>query len=371
MSLSDHDACVLMNMISGVGAIKAAALVSFFGSPSAVFDSVSLSDLVQVQGISQNLAQKILDWKNIRLDDELALAQKAGVSIYTRFEDEYPPMLKEIHDPPICLYVKGSVEADYSRSIGVVGSRRMTSYGRAMAKHLSESASYAGWIVISGLAYGIDAVAHQSVVDAGGRTFAVLGSGLARIQPQDHIPLARQILEKDGAIVSEFPMEFSATKHSFPMRNRIISGMSRAVLVVEAGLGSGALITAAQALDQGRVIFSVPGQADNPQAHGTNSLIKQGARLTESFDDVLEEFEFLPGFSSLAETVSGDPTKVCNLQFAEDERLILQALTTGTKSFDDLVTETDLDYGKLLASLMKLEMAKVIKPLPGKYYALA
>lgn len=248
-------------MVSGVGPARMAALVAACGSPSAVLER-SAGELSSIQGISAALAEKIASWReHVDLAGELDLADRGGVRIIVKDDPEYPSILKEIHDAPICLYVRGKLPDLESKSIAIVGSRRMSAYGRSMAQHLAESAVYAGWTVVSGLAYGVDAAAHQAVLNAGGKTVAVLGGGLARVQPQEHLPMAREIAAT-GAVVSEYPMEFPPNRRSFPMRNRIISGLSRATLVVEAGIGSGALITAAAATEQGRAVFAVPGGSD-------------------------------------------------------------------------------------------------------------
>ncbi|MDD3119645.1 MAG: DNA-processing protein DprA, partial [Victivallales bacterium] len=262
----------------------------------------------------------------------------------------------------------------------VVGSRRAAIYGRRMARFLATSAAYAGWKVISGLAYGIDAEAHQATLDGGGVTVAVLGGGLARIHPQDHVPLARAICDHGGALVSEYPMTFPVSRQSFPRRNRIISGLSQAVVVVEAGLNSGAMLTANIALEQGRTVFAVPGQADNPQAHGCHHLIRNGARLTESFDDVLEEFEFLPGMARVREAGSdaydvredGEQIKSIPFEGLDDgEQMIVRSLEHGEKSLDQLSDSTGLQPGRLLALMIKLEFRKLVKQLPGRLFRLS
>jgi DNA processing protein len=371
--VTDREACIALNMVSGVGPARLAALTAACGSPSAVLESPA-ARLRSIPGIGEALAEKIASWRSsIDLAAELDLADRGGVRILVKDDPEYPPLLKEIHDAPICLYVRGRLPDLESKSIAIVGSRRMTSYGRAMAQHLAESAAYAGWTVVSGLAYGIDAVAHQAVLDAGGRTIAVLGGGLARVQPQDHLPLAREIA-LTGAVVSEYPMEFPPNRRSFPMRNRIISGLSRGTLVVEAGIGSGALITAAAAVEQGRSVFSVPGQADNPQAGGSNALIKQGAKLTETFDDVLEDFEFLPGMER--------PKLVCEDQegglyeadaddaslLSDGDRQALSALGRSEMSLDQLASAIDCPSGELLARMMKLEILRKVRKTTGGSY---
>lgn len=373
MSISDREACIVFNMISGIGAARFEALSSHFGSPSAVLNA-SLDEIAAVRGISMTLAEKIASWKkDIDYQAEIEFAEKGGAKIITKFDPEYPAPLKDIYDPPICLYVRGELPLPVEMGLAIVGSRRITNYGRKMAKHLSEAAVYAGWSVISGLAYGIDAVAHQAALDAGGKTIAVLGGGLARIHPQDHIPLAREIV-KNGALVSEFPMEYPVNRQSFPRRNRIVSGMSRGVLVVEAGLDSGALITANQALEQGKLVFAVPGNADNPQARGSNSLIRQGAKLVESIDDVLDEFEFLPGFASVPKKTqenSSDYEAVPKSVLSDDEKKVIALLTAKTNApFDEIASETAIPAGKLLALLMKMEMKKTVSQLPGRMYSL-
>ncbi len=372
MSISDRDAYIVLNMISGIGSARLEALLSNFSTPSKIL-SAGISSLERTSGISRKLAESIASWQDtIDYKAELGLAEKGGVKIVTRIDDGYPEILKQIYDPPICLYVRGEIPESLELSIAVVGSRRMTSYGQRMARHLTESAVFAGWTVISGLAYGVDAVAHQAALDAGGKTVAVLGGGLARIHPQDHVPLARDISD-NGAVISEFPMEHPVTRQSFPRRNRIVSGLSRATLVVEAGLNSGALITANTALDQNRQVFAVPGQADNPQARGCNALIRQGAKLTESFDDVIDEFEFLPGLGSVKKNEDEDQPEeeTHNIgDLSPEEQLIMTSLKDGEKSVDGIAADSELPPGKLLAMLMKLEMKKAVKQLPGKIYSL-
>lgn len=340
-------------------------LISVFGSPAKLL-STSKKELSAIPGIGDKLATVISSWQeNINYESEIELTEKAGVRIITQNDSDYPDILKEIYDPPLCIYVRGTLPEITSKNIGIVGSRRVTNYGRRIAKHLAESASYAGWTVVSGLAYGIDAISHDAVVDTKGKTIAVLGGGLARIHPQDHIPLAKKIIETGGAVISEFPLQFSPNKWSFPMRNRIISGLSQGVLVIEAGLRSGSLITAKCALEQGRMVFAVPGEADNPQAKGTNQLIKEGAKLTESFDDILEEFEFLPGLKNQKNAELQDDL-FSNLP--EDELKIITLLKQGSLSADQLSSETNIPPGALLSSMMKLEMKKAINQLPGKRF---
>ena len=284
----------------------------------------------------------------------------------------------EIHDAPLCLYVRGRIPENISSfSLAIVGTRNISNYGQRMARHLAEAAAYAGYTVVSGLAYGVDVVAHQAVLDAGGETVSVLGGGLARIQPQDHIPLAREIA-CHGAVISEFPMEFSPTRHSFPMRNRIISGLCKGTLVIEAGLNSGSLITASYAMEQGRTVFAVPGQADNPQAKGCNRLIRQNAVLTESFEDILEEFDFLPGFnSSSLPQVREERTEVdlfsetgnSSGSVPEEDPSVSSASSAileylrkhPESSVDEISAGTGLTAGEITSALIGLELLRKIR----------
>lgn len=361
----DRIALIILNMISGIGPVKIRELTSVFGSPAKLL-SLSQQELVATPGVSAPLAKAISSWeKTVKYKEEIALAEKAGVKIITQLDPEYPSLLKEIYDPPLVLYVRGNLPEDSGRNIGIVGSRRVTNYGSRIARHLAEAAAFADWTVVSGLAYGIDTIAHKAVVEASGKTVAVLGGGLARIHPQDHIPLIKQIIQTSGAVITEFPMEFSPTRWSFPMRNRIISGLSQGVLVVEAGLRSGSLITAKCALDQGRTVFAVPGEADNPQAKGTNQLIKDGAKLTTSFDDILEEFEFLPRLQAEEQR---EEQEEFNQELSEDEQTVITALKKGALSADQLASETNIPPGALLALLMKLEIKRLITQLPGKQF---
>ncbi|MFA6100558.1 MAG: DNA-processing protein DprA [Victivallaceae bacterium] len=378
--MNDREACIILNMVSGIGSARMQALLNRFETPANIFAQSSAS-IAGVKGIGQELAEKIANWRSgIDLCGELEMAEKGGAKIITVVDREYPAILREIYDPPICLYVRGTLPDFSSNTLAVVGSRRMTAYGRKMAAHLTEAAVYAGWKIISGLAYGVDAVAHQVAVDLKGITVAVLGGGLARVHPQDHVPLARRIVENNGALISEYPMRFPVSRQSFPRRNRIVSGLSRAVLVVEAGVDSGALITAATALEQGRSVFAVPGMADNPQARGCHKLIKEGAKLTEDFEDILQDFEFLPGFGGVKEQPreyldeSGEDDAAIPVPdtsgMSEEEQKIIRALALESKSFDALSSETGIAAGTLLGALMKMEIKKQVLQTPGKIYSL-
>ena len=375
--MTNREAYIVLNMISGVGTARVKALVENFQEPCKIFEQ-SIESISQIRGISAALAEKIIDWKkDIDLNAELDFAEKSGTQIITMADPEYPEILKGIYDPPLCLYVRGKLPDFSYNSLAVVGSRRATIYGRKMAKHLSEEAVLAGWKVISGLAFGIDAIAHQAAVDGGGITIAVLGGGLSRIHPQEHVQLARNIVETGGALISEFPMKFPVSRQSFPRRNRIVSGLSQAVLIIEAGLKSGALITANLAMEQGKDVFAVPGHVDNPQAKGCHQLIKQGAKLTEDFNDILDDYDFLPGFSPVERNFEEssneadkiiEPSKPANM--SDEEYQIIQLLEGEAKSFDYLADATSIPVSSLNGLLTKMAMKMMLVQHPGKIYSL-
>lgn len=372
----DHDAYILLNLIPGIGPARAASLVSFFGSASEIFEHKA-GELTAVRGISGELANRIAaEAESSLLDEELDRIALGGVKVYTRADEDYPEALRELEDAPLCLYLCGTLpEEQEKQSIAIVGSRRATVYGLRMAQHIAESAAYSGWTVVSGLAYGIDAAAHKATMNAGGRTIAVLGGGLMKIQPQEHLPMARDIIAKGGAILTEFPMTFSPTRHSFPMRNRIISALSRGTIVIEAGLHSGALITAAAALEQGKNVFAVPGNADSEMSSGCNNLIKSGeATLITTFEDVLETMDFLPGFEPKdlfsAREKSAEESgfqEAVDAALPESDRKILDFLKLGEAGFDSISAETGIAAGELSRKLVALEISHKIRRTANGY----
>lgn len=372
----EHDAYILLNMIPGIGPARAASLISFFGSAAELFEHKP-EDLMAVRGISRELAEKIAtEAESSLLDEELDRVALGGVKVFTRADEEYPEALRGLEDAPLCLYVCGTLPEELNRqSIAIVGSRRATVYGLRMAQHIAESAVYSGWTVVSGLAFGIDAAAHKATMNAGGKTVAVLGGGLMKIQPQEHLPMARDIIAKGGALVTEFPMTFPPNRHSFPMRNRIISALSLGTIVIEAGLHSGALITAAAALEQGKNVFAVPGNADSDMSSGCNNLIKSGeATLITGFEDVLEAMDFLPGLESKdffsAEEESAEESgfhEAVDAALPESDRKILEFLKLGEAGFDSISAETGIAAGELSRKLVALEISHKIKRTANGY----
>lgn len=371
--ISDRDACIILNMISGIGYARFAALVRRFGSPAAVLLASEL-EIGEVKGIGPHLARAVASWHStIDLDAELQQTQRSGVKIITIEDGDYPEILRQIADPPLVLYVRGELPDFNHNCASIVGSRRLSSYGDRMARIFARDAATANWIVVSGLAFGVDAAAHKATLEANGITIAVLGGGLARIHPQEHVPLASEIVRRGGALISEYPMNFPVSRQSFPRRNRIVSALSQAVIVIEAGLESGALITAKLALEQGKSVFALPGRVDEPQAAGCNMLIRDcGAKLVTCFNDVLSDFDFLPGMAPTAALdISTAPTAAEAPLLNDCERVITQVLlANGPGNLDDLAMRTQLAPGILAGTLMALEMRDLVSKSPNGIYAL-
>ena len=281
---------IKLGLLSGVGRVRSKILLREFHDPERVF-SASWDELGRIEGIGPKLAKKIVSSKDsIDIDGEIKLIEEAGVEIITIEDALYPENLKHIYSPPTVLYLKGTLEPQDHYAIAIVGTRKASIYGKQNAENLSMQLVKRGFTVVSGLARGIDTSAHQAALGASGRTIAVLGSGINVAYPKENKILMEEI-SKSGAVISEFPMNTPPEKHNFPARNRIISGLSLGVIVVEAAKKSGALITASFALEEGREVFSVPGRIDDFRSKGTLGLIKEGAKLVEGVDDILEEVE--------------------------------------------------------------------------------
>ena len=375
--MNEYKAYIALNMLSGVGPVRVKALLEHFTTVDNIFTQ-SIAALCKVQGIGRKVAECIVHWQqHIDLEEELKKIDQAGVTVLTPKDELYPDIFHELHAPPLCLYVRGNPQVlnELNSSIAVVGSRRMTMYGKTVTERIVTTAVLTQWTVVSGMAQGIDTIAHTVCVDHQGITIAILGSGLARIYPQDNCALAAKIAEK-GAVISEFPMTYPPDRRSFPMRNRLIAALSRGVLLVEAGLNSGSLITANLALEQGKTVFAVPGRIDSVQSQGCHKLLKEGARLVESFDDVLEEFRFLPLFENnhsygktpyleKKEQVKVDP----KLKLTDLEQKIFEFIDRGECSIDQIVHEVQHPLGQTFATLIQMETKRLIQPLPGKRYA--
>lgn len=370
--MTSREAYIILNLLSGVGPVRVKHLLANFSFPEHLLSERS-SSLAKIKGIGPKIAAVIGDWKKTTdIDTELSQTEKAGVNIITLADSSYPDILKEIYDPPLCLYTRGDLTClTKTQHIAVVGSRRNSNYGISITEKLVYSLVSSGWSIVSGLARGIDTAAHSAVLNCNGCTFAVLGGGLGSIYPPENVPLANKICE-NGLLLSEQSLMFRPDRRSFPMRNRIISGLSLGTLVIEAGSKSGALITAQVALDQGRQVFAVPGRIDTPLSKGCHDLIKQGAKLVDSITDINEEFEFFREIMNSRDNHSceSDQSVLSNLRLTEVETRLFHILKHGECSIDELNKDLEIPMHLLLSSLMKLEMKHIIKQLPGKRFTL-
>jgi DNA processing protein len=286
--MTRKEAYVCLNMVLDIGSIRLKKLIEAFGAPEEILKA-SWEKLVSVSGIGAKIAQKITAIKLQDLEKEFEDARKQNINIITFEEDGYPENLKDIYDPPIVLYIKGGIITEDTNSLAIVGSRRASIYGLTSAEKFAYQLGQRSVTIISGMARGVDTYAHRGALKAGGRTIAVMGSGFNHIYPPENKKLCEEIAIS-AAVVSELPLNTPPFAQNFPRRNRVISGLSKGVLVVEAARNSGALITADFALQQGREVFALPGKVDADNSFGTNALIKDGAKLVTSVEDIFEEY---------------------------------------------------------------------------------
>src|SRR5213082_1081772 len=361
--MNTTEACIALNMLPTVGPVRLRKLLQVFGTPERVL-TAKRGELRAVEGIGGEVADQIAAWQStLDLAAELNRIRDFGATVITQESPSYPKSLREIHAPPIVLYVWGDLQERDNHAIGVIGSRRTTHYGSECAKKLSYQIAYAGLTVISGLARGIDTAAHQGALAAKGRTIAVIGAGLLEIYPPENRGLAEKIMGGNGAIVSEFSMEIKPDRQTFPMRNRIISGWSHGILVVEAGLNSGALITASQAIEQGRSVYAVPGHINAPSAMGSNRLIQQGAKLVMSASDILDDLQILlPESKPIAFATRPLP------ELSESERSVYDAIEASETAIDAIAARCNLPSPTVSSVLLRLELKRLVKQLPGKYF---
>lgn len=397
MQRTERNAYIALNMVPGTGAVSVRGMVEAFGSLVAAWDA-GPSDWMRIPGVGPRVAESIRSaFHAADVETELARAADTGTVLVTLADAAYPKLLKTLHSPPLVLYVRGSVEALDTPCAAMVGTRAPTQYGREVARRFGFQLAQAGVTVVSGLARGIDTESHQAALRAKGRTIAVIGSALDELYPPENRGLAETIAASGGAVISEYPFGRRPDRQTFPMRNRIVSGLSRAVLVVEAGVTSGTLITARHALEQGRSVLAVPGRIDNPEALGCHRLLKQGARLAECLDDVLEEMRTLRGFGpvtgqtapsaprqmslGLGGTVPGTPAPqppappppaVAAPPADPMESALLEALREagGETDVETLLARTGLPAHKVSAKLISLEMKRRVRQLPGRRVAL-
>ncbi len=351
---------ILLNMVPGLGCIRLKALIDELGDPCNIFKA-PVKKLKSIRGISTQIAEAIKGaYSDYNVDKEAELITRTGVKVITLFDKEYPECLKAIYDPPILLYIKGDFRKEDELSVAIVGSRKCTYYGLSMAEKIASELVSHRIVIVSGLARGIDTAAHKGAIKNKGRTIAVLGNGLSHVYPAENKELAEHI-SHNGILVSEFPMETKPYKQNFPRRNRIISALSKGVLVVEAAQRSGALITADFALEQGRDVFAVPGMADRFSSNGTNALIKQGAKLVESADDILEELGIGGGEPANKDTGLHPFADSC-------EENIFNILSETPCDIDTIIAKLEMQAQQAKLMLLNMEMKGTIKQLPGKLY---
>ena len=357
-----REAALRLALVPGVGPRIRKSLIEHFGDAALVL-AAPLSELRKVHGVGLKVATAIVDSRAENAVQSLEVyCREHGIQVITESSAMYPRALREIDDPPGILFLKGSLEPADAIAIAIVGTRHATAYGKQQAERLAAGLARAGMTVISGLARGIDAAAHRGALQAGGRTLAILGGGVANIYPPEHGQLTLEVAA-GGALLSETPPESPPLPGAFPQRNRIITGMSLGVIVVEAALRSGALISARHAMEQGREVFAVPGRVDSRASAGCHRLIRDGARLVESVDDVLEELGPL-----VAPARQSDGTEVhrpAELLLNEIERAVLDQIETSPTTIDNVVAASQLPAARVLATLSVLEMKRLIRRVSG------
>jgi DNA processing protein len=366
-------------LIPQVGPVRGRRLLKKFGSPSAILNA-SLEELTQAEGINQEVATKIIEQRQkTDLDTQLRLIEKHNIILIPFDSPVYPPNLKTIFDPPLVLFVKGEFLPRDEVSVAIVGTRLNTFYGRAMAEKFSAQLAQAGFTIISGGARGIDTFAHQAALNSGGRTIAVLGCGLDIIYPTENKALFERI-SREGVLISEFPMGSLPKPQNFPVRNRIISGLSLGVVVIEAPQKSGAIITASCAIEQGREVFSVPGRADTFTAKGTHQLLKEGARLAESAEDIIEELgpqieARIKGLRQIQcaqaqvrpkQNSAALPAHTAHI-LSEDEKKVYRLLCGVPLHLEELVNKTRLSAARVYNLVTLLQIKGLLRQLPGNY----
>jgi DNA processing protein len=359
-----------------VGPVTFAKLIKHFGSTDCALGA-SVSELAEVDGIGFKTAEQIAATRDkFNTSAELELADKLGVWLINLDDERYPSLLKRIYDPPPILYIKGSLTASDNLAISIVGSRRCSLYGQEQSSRFAHFLSSAGFTICSGMARGIDTAAHQGALSAGGRTIAVQGCGLANIFPPENKKLF-ELISNCGACISELPLQYEPLAENFPPRNRIIAGLSLGTIVVEAAPNSGALITAAAALENNREVMAVPGKIDSPLSRGAHQLIKQGAKLVESVEDVMEALGYIgerlqshvtAAAAKASERIEKPLFDVSQLNLSVDEKTIYDCLSKEPLHIEQIIAGTNLTPGGINAGLISLRLKGLIRQLPGSLF---
>lgn len=365
MTVDEQRDMLRLNLVPGIGPRAQSLLLARFESASGVFRAGG-NELLQVDGIGPKLSAAITAARHSdAADREWERCQRAAITLRFRGTPEYPKLLAQTCDAPPVLYCRGEILPQDELAIGIVGSRRCTLYGRQQAERLAAALARAGMTIISGLARGIDASAHRGALAAGGRTIAVCATGLAKLYPPEHQDLAKEVVAA-GAVISESPLDRGPSRGIFPQRNRIISGLSLGVIIVEASRQSGALHTARHAMEQGREVFAVPGRIDSLASTGCHDLIRDGATLIRDPDDVLEELgPLLEPVSRGEQDIVQSPRE---LVLSEQERAVLNLLTSDPQHIDQVIAAGSLEPSRVLSTLTVLEMRRLVQRLPGGMY---
>jgi len=360
--MPDLESWIALSLVPEVGPVTFRKLLSLYRDPASVLKA-PFGELAAIDGVGEKKARNIKDfsgWKNV--EKHVERLSRCDARVVTFRDADYPSMLRQTEDAPVFLYVKGSIQEEDKFAIAIVGSRKLSPYGRLVTERLSSELSRSGFTIVSGMARGIDTVAHTNSITSGGRTIAVLGSGIDRAYPPENRGLMERITAS-GYVASEFPCGTEPNKENFPRRNRLISGLSMGVVVVEAAAGSGALITAGSALEQNREVFAVPGNITSPNSAGTNELIKKGAKLIQKSDDIIEELApMLRGYVKTREKLKVDVT--------EEEKKLCDILSGEPVHIDTLSRELSLSPAAALATLLGLEIKGIVRQSDGKRFYL-
>src|SRR2546423_12760804 len=364
--MESREAFVALNMIDHVGPVRVRQLLQQFGDPVSILKAAK-QQLLRVHGIGEDTADAISNWeKNVQLNDELKRVEDFHCHVVTQADEDYPELLRQIYDPPLVLYVKGTLAKTDKNGVAMVGSRQTTHYGIEVARKLSYQLAYIGVTVVSGGARGIDTAAHQGALSGRGRTICVLGTGINIVFPPENRELFERIAAS-GAVITQYPFNRNADKQSFAIRNRIVAGMTLGTVVVEANLTSGALITANFATEYGRQGFAVPGRIDSPRSKGCHELIKKGAKLCEGAEDILSEFEYLFPVSNRPPGAS-ETGVLPALTLSENAQKAYDALSKEESNIDEVIRRSGLPSSATSVALLGLEMKRLVRQLPGKMF---
>tara|TARA_Y100000588_G_scaffold107861_1_gene118170 strand:- start:40 stop:1128 length:1089 start_codon:yes stop_codon:yes gene_type:complete len=358
--VDSREALIALNLVPEIGPVRLSRLLDYFGEPQKILGA-SERALMAVDGVGAKASAKISQWEEVvELDKELRRIDEFSCTILILSDENYPSLLRQIYDPPHVLYVKGQIKATDDCSIAMVGTRQSTLYGRQVAKKLAGQFAASGVTVVSGGARGIDSASHEGALDVEGRTIAVLGTGMDIIYPSENVSLFQRISEQ-GAVITQFPFGRKGSKYTFPIRNRIVAGMTQGTVVVEANRSSGALITANLAGECGRNVYAVPGRIDSPRSAGCHDLIRDGAQLCESAEDVLSEFTHL-------KAVNPELVKISMPTLSPVEQSVYEVLSHEEMQQDEIIRLSRLSSPQVSVALLQLEMKKLITQHPGRLF---